>query len=209
VALNARDKELRAALDDAVACGRVTPISIGTACGPATLLDQLGLRKAAYPLDYLTSSLDIVEHCLADDFRTLLDPACHQCSPARGSQHLVYLERFGIRDVFTHHSMPDELPHFERAAARFRTARSPVFIVLCVEAWPDPDQLDRIRAMLRGPLLAYVVHHVAEPPPNADPTISAFRLDRHWDLGRLVKEANRNGLTSRLLEDLARVGGIA
>ena len=144
-------------LPGAVAAGKLTPISLGPNCGVSLILDRLGLRLAAYPFDWLYSSLAMVEHCVDDDFRTFLDAGQIDPLRKRQSNHRFYLDTFNVVRVFNHHQMPKEMPHFERAVERFRTASRPVFIHITREE-PDREVLARLRTKLRGPLLAYVVN---------------------------------------------------
>jgi len=202
--LTAAGETLRQELEAVVVAGRATPISIGPDCAAAALLEHLGLRKASYPLDWLAASQAMIEHCLADDFATLLDVRHHQPAAKRRSDHLYYQAKFGLERIFNHHRMPDQAPHFLRAVERFRSAPSPIFVYLEINRWPDAARLDRMQASLRGPLLAYVLMAPDLVPSGKPPSgVAAFRLEKSWDLKRLAWEADRNGLSDRVLCDLA------
>jgi hypothetical protein len=179
----------------------VTPISLGADCVVAFMLERMGLREASYPFDWLFSSLPMVEHCLEDDFASFLDPSQHEPLTHKRSDHRLYRDRFGIERVFNHHGMPRELEHFERAVERFRTAPDPVFIHIVVATPPDPDCLARVRAKLRGPLLAYFIKPAAvnvEAPPG----VPVLALPGKWDPGAFPVLADERGFTRRFAEDI-------
>ena len=48
-------------------------ISIGPTCGTVTDLLRHNLREESYPFDYLFSSLEMVQHCIEDEFNIFLD----------------------------------------------------------------------------------------------------------------------------------------
>jgi hypothetical protein len=188
----------------AVAEGRVTPISIGPNCNASYMLDHLGLRQAAYPFDWLVSSLAVVEHCLSDDFQTFLDPSQYRPRDERGTDHGFYLDTFGVESMFLHHRMPDASSHFERAVERFRAAPNPVFVYMSTAEDPDEAALARVRSRLRGPLLAYLLLS----PYDADPgraDLPTFRMTAKLyrvSSKRLFELADESGLSKRLAEDV-------
>ncbi len=155
--------EIPETLHRAVRKGWVTPISLGPDCLVAAELERLDLRPAAYPFDYIVSSLGMVEHCLDDGFRTFLDPDHMHPLGGEGAGHRFYAERFGIHPVFMHHDMPRKTNHFRRAIDRFVHARNPVYIHLAREA-PDPALVARVRAKLGGKMLVYVSHPSRREP---------------------------------------------
>ncbi len=145
--------------------GALTLISVGPQCCTAAVLKRLNLRHAAFPFDSLFSSLEMVRHCVADDFRTFLDPAEHLSTPLelrptptlRRATHRFYERHCGLKDVFNHHEMPESRAHFERSVERFQSAPGPVFLHM-VRDEPDRDAVRALRATLRGPLLVVAVH---------------------------------------------------
>jgi hypothetical protein len=48
-------------------------ISIGPYCSTADVLKSNNLRTEAYPFDYIFSSLEMVKHCINDNFNIFLD----------------------------------------------------------------------------------------------------------------------------------------
>ncbi len=188
-------------LSAAVSAGRLTPISLGPTCTAAEMLEMLGLRQAAFPFDWIVSSLAMVEHCLDDAFRTFLDPQFHQRINKRRSDHSFYRDEFGLRAVFHHHPMPAKLEHFERAVQRFQETPCPVFIYMAEVNQPDPVVLKRVRSKLRGPLLAYVLLEPGVPDPGRS-DLTVVRLRSKWTHDTFPVEAEEIGLSSRLTADL-------
>jgi hypothetical protein len=47
-------------------------ISLGQNCGTAWYLKVVGLKQVSYPFDWVTTSPEIIRHCLADRFQTFL-----------------------------------------------------------------------------------------------------------------------------------------
>lgn len=147
--------------------GEVTIISLGGHCATAGFLKETGLRQAAYPFDWLFSSLEMVDHCLSDDFATFLNPEHHEpvalhsrvSKDVQRAHHAFYRRNFGIEYVFNHHEMPDELDHFKRTVERFRSAPNPVFLYMARQS-PKLPTLQSVARRLPGPFLA--VHVVAD-----------------------------------------------
>jgi hypothetical protein len=48
-------------------------ISIGPFCGSAAMIKKANLRMLSYPFDHMFSTLDMIEHCIEDNFETLLN----------------------------------------------------------------------------------------------------------------------------------------
>jgi hypothetical protein len=168
----------------AIAAGKVTPISIGPQCVPAFVLKKLGLRKAAYPFDWLVSSLAMAEYCVEDDFRMLLDPEQLEEPSVMRTAHRYFSQRFGLHPVFNHHRMPDQLAHFQRAVERFRTAPNPVYLYMD-RGPPDEAVAARLRERLPGPLLIYTIAATKGPVRFQDcGWFTAFRShDKMIDVG--------------------------
>ena len=47
--------------------------SIGTRCISSQILQNLNIKKESYPFDWIISNLDIIKHCIQDDFKIFLD----------------------------------------------------------------------------------------------------------------------------------------
>ena len=83
-------------------------VSLGTHCYASWLLQDMGLRRASSPCDWLSSSPELVTHCLEDDFATLVDRTHHeQYGPHRQALHRFYHRGYG-----TEASPMDEPPLF-------------------------------------------------------------------------------------------------
>ena len=191
----------RSVLSRAVAAGRCTPISIGPDCTASVVIDDLGLRLAAYPFDWLNSSSAMVEDCLDDDFAAFLDPRLHEQRSKRQSDHVLYRDRYGLKAIFSHHAMPASLDHFQRAVARFREAPAPVFVLVSTMTPPDMAAIARLRSKLRGPVLAYAFlgPDAEELSPN---DITSIRMTSKWRADNLRQELESAGLHKRLERDI-------
>lgn len=106
-------------------------LSLGIACFTASILRRGGLRHFSGPFDWLFGSPAMVEHILADDFATLLDPRQLVAHPpferggAARCQHLYYRDVCGFPDskpVFNHHNPLEarDRAYFERCIGRLR-----------------------------------------------------------------------------------------
>ena len=111
-----------------------TFVSIGPYCITADILKKYNLRSVAYPFDYIFSSLEMVSHCLRDNFDIFLDKQYHKesiHSPV-ASVHTYYnnflttpllkqhLHGRKDKSLFLHHNIKDEniYQSFKRRAHR-------------------------------------------------------------------------------------------
>ncbi|MBT9486710.1 MAG: hypothetical protein IV093_04290 [Rubrivivax sp.] len=166
-------------------------VSLGTHCFTASLLRRWGLRNWAGPFDWLFSSVEMVTHCIEDDFATFLDRSLYQPVPVEQRphgpsvnrvHHTVYRERFAIDYVFNHHDahLDADHGHFQRAVMRFRSllcADEPVvFVVTRTQGEGPVDDLRALRDVLvRRCASALLVAY--EVPPIDPSTQDAPRLD--------------------------------
>ena len=56
-------------------------VSIGPYCVSTMTLAKHNLRKKSYPLDYIYSSLDMILHCISDNFKVFLDKTLYENGP--------------------------------------------------------------------------------------------------------------------------------
>ena len=97
--------------------------SLGPRCHTAQFLKRNKLKLASYPFDWIFANLDMVMHCLGDDFDTLLDKRYFTINDvnSKSQQHSIY---YGVEDepVFNHHNPLKEEDHnyFVRCIQRFR-----------------------------------------------------------------------------------------
>lgn len=87
-------------------------VSLGSNCYASQMLKGQALKRYSGPFDWVFSSVPMVEHCLRDDFRTLLDRAQMEALPEQPhkpglerSEHAFYRDRFGVPRMFNHHDM--------------------------------------------------------------------------------------------------------
>jgi len=87
-------------------------VSLGSNCYASQMLKAQKLKRYSGPFDWVFSSVPMVEHCLRDDFRTLLDRAQMEALPEQPhkpglerSEHAFYRDSFGVPRMFNHHDM--------------------------------------------------------------------------------------------------------
>lgn len=73
----------------------VIVISLGGDCTVATVLREMGLRRIAYPFDWMFSSFDAVYKSIEDDFRLFLDPATLKVADDKR----IVINAYGIKFV--------------------------------------------------------------------------------------------------------------
>jgi hypothetical protein len=71
-------------------------ISLGENCTIAAALQEFGLRKAAYPFDWLISTYKSLHNVLEHDFENFLDPSCISVH----SDNRAIINTYGL--IFTH-----------------------------------------------------------------------------------------------------------
>jgi hypothetical protein len=84
-------------------------ISVGPYCSCADILKETGLRKIAYPFDYIFSSLEMVKHCINDKFNILLDKRYYKYCSESSTQHLFY-SKFIDTEILKKHHIAHHLP---------------------------------------------------------------------------------------------------
>ena len=85
-------------------------ISIGPYCSSADILKNNGLRNAAYPFDYIFSSLEMVKHCISDRFNIFLDKNYYKYFSVNSSSHLFY-SKFIDTEILRKHHIAHNLPN--------------------------------------------------------------------------------------------------
>lgn len=104
-------------------------VSIGDHCLTASVLKNLGLKKASYPFDWIFSDIRMVNHCIQDEFSTFLDRSQHikiadteKLSPdANFCDHRYYKEHYGVLFAFNHYdvSVDNVYRYYQRCVNRF------------------------------------------------------------------------------------------
>jgi hypothetical protein len=83
-------------------------ISIGPYCDSADILKEFGLRKKAYPFDYVFSSLEMISHAINDGFNIFLDKQYYTHSK-NVTQHSYY-STFIDTEILRRHHIAHGLP---------------------------------------------------------------------------------------------------
>jgi hypothetical protein len=89
-------------------------VSIGPYCETSMILDQQGLRRHAYPFDFIFSSLAIVRHCIGDAFATFLDKSQYrQGDTIMQARHAFYCSDafLGTPVLYKHHAAHYTYPY--------------------------------------------------------------------------------------------------
>jgi hypothetical protein len=103
--------------------------SLGSFCYSAQLLRRNNLREESNPFDWLFSNIEMVKHCIEDDFKSFLDKSHYYLvEPYEGStemrcNHRLYSLNDDYNPVFNHHNPlenDDHYQHFVRSVDRFK-----------------------------------------------------------------------------------------
>ena len=124
-------------------------ISLGTTCYSSWLMQQCGCKRWSGPFDWIFSSIDMIEHCLSDDFATFLDAGSIEVlDGGEKSTHAIYQAMISERAVFNHHNLTkhEHRAYFQRCVRRFRhalesTARKCFFMILVRQSDREDDRL--------------------------------------------------------------------
>jgi hypothetical protein len=143
--------------------------SIGDHCVTANFMRNAGLRRSAGPFDWIFSSLDVVAHCIEDDFEKFLDRNYYirhdnlNSPPSdEGCEHTFYRDNFNIASMFNHRSPTIDInyDYLNRCVERFRTGLNSGDGVLLVSVTKESPQFDRNLARLRNALSQFGSHHL-------------------------------------------------
>eukprot|EP00041_Stephanoeca_diplocostata_P009051 m.137866 g.137866 ORF g.137866 m.137866 type:complete len:234 (-) comp17584_c0_seq2:699-1400(-) len=84
-------------------------IPLGLRCTTADLVKAYNLRRFALPFDWVFGSIDMIQHCMSDNFNLYLDSKQYYCVGSKGENALVGHRRYSkmiapiSRSVFNHH----------------------------------------------------------------------------------------------------------
>lgn len=81
----------------------INVISIGPYCENADILKKYNLRHKAYPFDYIFSSLEMVEHCINDEFKIFLDKKYYTNGTNNNSNRHIFYCKFLDTDILLKH----------------------------------------------------------------------------------------------------------
>lgn len=154
-------------------------VSLGTHCLTSSILKKWNLKNYSLPFDWLFSCPNTVLDCLSDDFEIFLDKSFYQPIPRitgdPGAQHLWYLEKYGVQDVFAHRdpTAENDYQYTTRTVDRFRNLMrsddAKLFFMICS---PDRNLGNRfsdlsncIRAMTKNS--AFIAVTLTDPASNA------------------------------------------
>ena len=97
--------------------------SLGPRCHTACLLKRNNLKKTSYPFDWIFTNIDMVLHCLEDDFNIFLDKTYFTIkdTASKSQQHSYYRENIDDH-MFNHHNplIVKDYNYFVRCIARFK-----------------------------------------------------------------------------------------
>jgi len=129
-------------------------VSLGSFCAVSTALQALGLRRHAYPFDWVRCPLDGVAHCLETDFEDFLT---FTTSRTDCSHQVFSTARWG--GSFWHHDpeAPDTQEGFSRRIERLLglgevAASTPRVFVRVVNSTRELDVLPRLQVALQRAL---------------------------------------------------------
>ena len=133
-------------------------VSLGSTCGPATAMRSSGVRKAAFPLDWMFSfDGDKIIEMLDTDFAHFTDPKYLTCSVNRlilNTQYRLELPHDGVWSKTNfYRDLPPFQKKYQRRIERFRSLRNyhgKIYFVRCAWylsthrnfAFPSPGNLE-------------------------------------------------------------------
>ena len=103
--------------------------SLGGRCHTASLLKECSLKKASYPFDWIFSNLNMIIHCIQDDFNIFLNKDYYnlknQNNLIQKQNHSFYCET-ECEPTFNHHNPLNIVDHqyFQRCCKRFKNLLS-------------------------------------------------------------------------------------
>lgn len=159
-------------------------VALGTHCFSSSFLRRLGVREWSGPFDWTFSSLPMVAHCIADDFKTFLDRSQYEPVPVdqrpngptvNRVQHRFYLASFGVQFVFNHHDvhLDEGYDYIVRCVDRFRAAlkssHRKVFLATCWMSHETLAELRQIGEVLQARTENFRVIGFAVEPASTSP----------------------------------------
>ena len=103
--------------------------SLGGRCHTASLLKECSLKKASYPFDWIFSNLNMIIHCIQDDFNIFLNKDYYnfenQNNIIQKQNHSFYCEN-ELEPTFNHHNPLNivDYQYFQRCCKRFKNLLS-------------------------------------------------------------------------------------
>lgn len=158
----------------------VYAVSLGTHCYTSAMMARLSVKRFSTPFDWQFSSLDMVAHCLDDDFCTFLDKSQFEPVPIEKRpegpnynhcEHAFYRDRFGVRFVFNHADPTQEKAYaylvrcVERMRSVLASAERKLFICVTRSTAYSNDALQRMSEALARRTANYELICVVVGPP--------------------------------------------
>jgi hypothetical protein len=110
--------------------------SLGPACATGGIIKMNNLKTVSYPFDWVFSSLDIVEHCLKDNFHTFLKKKYYK--PIANEKDKCGHKKYGL-EMFQHRNpmtKNEDYNYYIRCVERFRnlltTHNSKLFVMVFI-----------------------------------------------------------------------------
>lgn len=133
--------------------------SLGSYCHAAMAIKRAAFRVWSGPFDWIFSDVNMVAHCISDNFATFLDsqhwrsvPVADRHTPeANLCEHLFYREKFGVPFVFNHHDPAASQQHamyFQRGVSRLRQVLASPAWKLFILVSPVAVTLERMQPLL-------------------------------------------------------------
>jgi len=95
--------------------------SLGPFCHTASFLKRNKLKLASYPFDWVFSTVDIVDHCIKDDFNIFLDKSYYTENGSKWHDNQCGHRKYHL-NMFNHHDLRKEKDYnyYVRCVDRFR-----------------------------------------------------------------------------------------
>ncbi|MCS6890068.1 MAG: papain-like cysteine peptidase [Rhodovarius sp.] len=133
--------------------GIAVHISLGVNGFTSAMFQRFGRKRWSGPFDWLSATPAIIRAIIADDFKSLLDPAAYVQIPLEERpdtrffrcRHLGYEERFGHPCVLHAADMtdPEGRAYMERCVARFRRSMQGLASKLLLQVAPETSDPGR------------------------------------------------------------------
>jgi hypothetical protein len=188
-------------------------VSLGTHCYTSSMLKRNQLRTFASPFDWLFSNLDMIAHCLNDDFKTLLDSQYYRPVPPEQRRdgptvnlcdHEYYLQHFSQKFVFNHTDPTREQGYkylqrcVERIRAVFSSSGKSLFVCVLLKAAYAPASLKAVVDAIARRASRFGLNCIVVENPDPDAVMP-----------RLESLIDTTGPETFLLRPVSKLGGTA
>ena len=97
-------------------------VALGNFCLPSIICQDNGLRRYSLPFDWIFSTPQMVQECLADDFKVFLDRRHYRSTGESSAEHELYREKYGLAGMFAHKDPTREADYlyYVRGVSRLR-----------------------------------------------------------------------------------------